>query len=178
VTVGSNRIRIALRAPSLSAAGGSGDLAVAFEEQSGRLVASLASPGWLDALAPAPRQAFATALAGLYKRAGVDMVREQLTAVLGPLRAYDVVGDGLVVWLGDDYEQPVLYRLGRRGPATPEPPRGRAPVPREELLFSELALPWRRWEEALASLGASAPPSSAPPLIQQRLLPAAPVRGA
>jgi hypothetical protein len=70
--------------------------AVAFEEQSGWLVGGLAEPGWVASLDAREASLFAAALAGLYKRAGVDLVREQIAAVVsGP---YDVAPEGLVVW--------------------------------------------------------------------------------
>src|SRR5690606_27504012 len=51
---------------------------IAFEEQSGKLLASFTAPDWLLSMDPAQRNAFRNALAGLYKLAGVHLVRNQL----------------------------------------------------------------------------------------------------
>src|SRR5262249_14181764 len=55
---------------------------VALEEQSGWLVAGVQEAGWMRQLKAGQRRALASALAGLYRLAGVHFVREQLAAVL------------------------------------------------------------------------------------------------
>ena len=53
------------------------------------------------------------ALTGLYKLAGVDLVREQVEAWLGQSRfGYDITAEGLVVWPRQEYEEQVVYALG------------------------------------------------------------------
>jgi hypothetical protein len=75
---------------------------IAFEEQSGLLIASVPEPGWLDALGDEDRVIAENALAGLYHFAGVDVAREQLEAALrGAAESappYDIGSAGLVVW--------------------------------------------------------------------------------
>src|SRR5262249_18718309 len=71
---------------------------VAIEELGGWIIASVAEPGWLDKIGEGPRAAFADALVGLYKRAGVHAVREQAAAVFGePGDHFDAVPEGLIV---------------------------------------------------------------------------------
>jgi len=47
------------------------------------IVAGLRSTGWLDEMTPEQRRAFATCLAGMYKLADVDLVREQMKSAEG-----------------------------------------------------------------------------------------------
>jgi len=116
VSAGSNRLTVSLGC----AANGERPLVLAFEEQSGWLVASIADGGWLDALDDARRVLFRDALCGLYKTAGVDLIREQIESELGaPAPPYDIADAGLVLWPGPGYEteetrslEPLL--LGRR----------------------------------------------------------------
>ena len=69
--LGSNSIRAELACPALAEEA----IGLAFEERSGQLLVVLTGPGWLPRLTPDQRGALATALAGLYKLAGVDLVR-------------------------------------------------------------------------------------------------------
>ena len=148
IEVGSNRIRVAVSCPNVSP-----DVAwLQFEEQSGLLVASVAAAGFIDALGEAQRATFEIALAGLYKRAGVDIVREQVESVLGRGTAYDISTEGLVVWPGPGYATEVVYALDGvareaivRGEALAEAPR---PVDLSRVLFSRQALLWTSWVEA------------------------------
>ena len=136
--------------------GGPG-LWLSFEEHSGWLVAGIVDPGWLPDLAPAGRNALATALAGLYKMAGVDLVREPIVDALGPeAPSYDFREEGLVVWPDDSSPAEVLYLL-RPAPGVPplvtinaagepaisNPPRLGTP----RLLFANVDVTWKRWVE-------------------------------
>jgi hypothetical protein len=71
LSVSTNRIRIELRA------GGDPDdgLWLEFEERSGRLIAEVAEPGWLDDLSEPQRRALTTAVVGFYKLGGIEWVR-------------------------------------------------------------------------------------------------------
>ena len=75
---------------------------IAFEEQSGLLLASISDPGWLDGLERRRAGDRRERLAGLYHLAGVDVAREQLeTALRGERESappYDIGSTGLVVW--------------------------------------------------------------------------------
>lgn len=101
VRAGSNRLTVSLRSES----DGDRDLVLAFEEQSGWLVASIAEAGWVESLDDTRRVVFRNALCGLYKTGGVDLVREQIEADLGPeAPPYDIADSGLLVWAGPGYE--------------------------------------------------------------------------
>lgn len=76
-----------------------GRLTIGFEEQSGWIVADLQDRGLLASLDREQRSALRDALGGLYKLAGVDLVREQIEPTLGPGPvAYDIAAEGLVTW--------------------------------------------------------------------------------
>ncbi len=121
VELGTNRIRVRLRCAALDQA----PCEIAFEEQSGLLVASVPVLGFLAKL-PAEsdgHRLFENALGGLYQLAGVDLVREQVEAVLGAHTPYDIADEGLVIWPGEGYRTEVVYPLE-------EPKTGRRLTPR------------------------------------------------
>jgi hypothetical protein len=136
--------------------GGPG-LRLSFEEHSGWIVAGIAEPGWLPELAPEARAALASALAGLYKMAGVDLVREPIEAALGPdAPAYDFREAGLVVWPDEASSAEILYLL-RPEPGVPPlatidasgAPAIAAPplLDPTRILFSKVDITWSRWVE-------------------------------
>jgi hypothetical protein len=143
---------------------------VAFEEQSGLLIASVPEAGWLDGLDDEDRVIAENALAGLYHFAGVDVAREQLDAALrgGAESAppYDIGSGGLVVWPasagpkpGDapredrEYEAEIFYDF--RGGATlhpvtrGEPPAEPAPtLVSGEIFYAKQPIAWSAWVAA------------------------------
>jgi hypothetical protein len=82
-----------------------------FEERSGWLVAGVARSGWLVQLRPEQLLVWRDALAGFYKYAGVDLVREQIAHCLPNMLSYTVVEQGLVVQPTADTEE--LYDLSK-----------------------------------------------------------------
>jgi hypothetical protein len=151
VELGANRIRAEVFCTALAPA----PLVLAFEERSGRLVAGVTGSGFLPPLSPEQRGALATALAGLYKLAGVDLVRQQVEALLPPLvSSYDVVDDGLWVSYGPDFDAEAVYPLDAEGDQIaarvtagtfPEP---LPPLPAVPLLFDRVEVPWDWWVAA------------------------------
>jgi hypothetical protein len=151
VELWANRIRAAVYCPALGAA----PLWLMFEERSGLLLAGAAGPGWLSRATPEQCGALATALAGLYKMAGADLVRQQVEALLPPsVSCYDVVDEGLWVSHGSDFDAEAVYPLDPEGDriaarvtvgAFPEPLR---PLPVVPLLFDRVELPWEWWVAA------------------------------
>jgi hypothetical protein len=151
VELGANRIRAELFCTALAPA----PVWLAFEERSGRLLVGLAGPGWLPRLSPEQRGALATALAGLYKLAGVDLVRQQIEALLpAAVSSYDVVDEGLWVSYGSDFDAEAVYPLEALGDAIaprvtvgtfPEPLPSLPGVP---LLFDRVEVPWEWWVSA------------------------------
>lgn len=100
---------------------------IRFELQSGWLVAGLAAPGWIGRLAGERRRIFEIVLAGFYKLAAVDVVREQLEHALqgrpeAPPPPYDLADEGLVVWPARGFEVEIVYDL--RAPSLAPAVRG------------------------------------------------------
>jgi hypothetical protein len=171
VALGSNRVRVELCCPRLGSAG----VWVTFEELSGWLVAGVAEPGWLGELNPEQTQAITAALAGLYKMSGVDLVREQVEASLGPKAvSYDMTGDGLVVWPGNGEGCEVIYPLRDGAPIEPRtsacPPEGLPVLDASRLLFRDVPVTWVEWVDGWErdQAGKGPPPEMLPDV---RLLP-------
>ena len=147
IGLGVNRITIELYSPDR----GENSLWLAFEEQSGWLVASVYRRGWLDGLPEEARRTFENALAGFYKMAGVDLVREEITAQLDPADAdYDITDEGLVAWRGATAEPRLLCPLHDSNATTFSNPLHEAaprewPLDARRLLFSNRPISWERW---------------------------------
>ena len=143
IRLGIKRILVELYCPDL----GEESLWLAFEEQSGWLVADVHRRGWCDALNAPRRHALASALAGFYKLAGVDLVREQIETQLGGVsRGYKILDDALIVWPGAD--QPArTFPLGQRLALEErlDPQQHAALVERERWVFAAAPIPWRLW---------------------------------
>ena len=160
VTLTPFRVAVDLACPPL----GPEPLRLHFDEQSRFLVAGLGSPGWLPALAPAALAALETALLGLYKLAGVDLVREQIAALLPGEPPYDVDTRGLLAWPGEGFETEVRYALRARGSRLHPRVRGPGPSPpfpvlaAGDLFFRRRPLAWARWVTAWSPGEAAAAP--------------------
>jgi len=164
VELGSNRVEIEIAAPSVA----NEPLAIVFEEQSGWLLARIARAGWVNALPDAQRRIFEAALAGFYKLAGVDVVREQLEHALGgdgASPAYDIAAEGLVVWPGRGYQTELVYDLRSRelapvvrGSFTGQPPR----LAGRDVLFGRQLIAWQPWAETWERIAAGDDP---PPIV-------------
>jgi hypothetical protein len=149
VTLAVNRVTVTLAHRDHPAA----PVRVEVELRAGWLVAGVSDAGWLAALPPAAVRSFATALAGLYKLAGVCVVREQVAAHLPPAAAgWDLTPAGLVVRFADG--RPVaVYDPGLR----PDPAAtadaeadvslaGGSPGGRpDRLLFAHTRVVWQQW---------------------------------
>lgn len=139
---------------------------LSFEEQAGWLLAGSTGPGWVRDLPDDARRTLGLALAGLYKLAGVDLVREQVREALRPPEAeYEVVPRGLLAWPPDRPGSPVLIEL--HDPARParsacpadvvsfDPARN--PFPRVGIAWDQWVELWRREES-----GQGLPPTPGP----------------
>mgnify|MGYP001604647700 FL=1 len=135
-------------------------IVIVFEADSGCLVASVTDPGFLAELTPPEVRVFETALAGLYKKAGVEFVHEQVENYLHEFQAlnlaFSFAHDGLHVWPSGELQAAAVYDLQRSGPIKPEPMFGNTPValpPLESkrIHFSDSRITWeeyvRAWEE-------------------------------
>lgn len=175
VSTSTNRVRLDLSGPP-----GAPPARLAFEVQSGYLIAWLERPGWL-APRSGPSQAEArsaieAALAGLYARAGVQLVRNWLRADLAP-HPFDIDDRGLVAWPGNG-DVAILYDLEqspRLRPMAEEPDS--SPVPTDRLpdllasrvRFDASPISWPAWVAFWEGHGSG--PQPPPPFTTRPLLP-------
>ena len=163
VRLGTNRVHLALNA----AAAGDGPLELRFEMRSGWLVSGVIRLGWAARLGPADRHVLAAALAGLYKLAGVDLVRQQIDAQLPHATEWDITGQRLVLAPQGDLETEVVYPLDVEGRLEPQVTRGELwrampTLDARQILFSQLPVLWDDWvafweKSRLSSTGAPEP---------------------
>jgi hypothetical protein len=126
-----------------------------WEDQAGWLVASIRVPGWLESLSEDQRQAVTTALAGLYKLAGVDLVREQVRENLPPpATSFALTERDLVLEVGPHHEAVIRYDLTRpKGPLRPRTLEGMPAtdwptLDPSRLIFARVPLSWQQWVES------------------------------
>ena len=99
-------------------------------------------------------QIFTTALAGIYKIGGVDIIREQLAALLPTeVPRYDITGQELLVWTTQRNGQAIAYDLGdSHDLLRPRRENGKAVegapfLNARRLFFSRVPLTWQEWVE-------------------------------
>jgi hypothetical protein len=112
---------------------------IEIQHHHGWMVAGLRDPGWLNKLSADQLEVFIICLAGFYKQADVDLVREQLQAKLpGPVALLEVTEDELRVRPTEN-GQPVCYPLrdGLGFPNEEGPLRGK--------VFAWVPLEWDNW---------------------------------
>jgi hypothetical protein len=153
VELSSNRIRIRLGCPAL----GQEACELTIEEQSGLLVAGMVEPGFVTELVRQSAEGavlLENALAGLYQRAEVELVREQIVAEIGEEAHYDIADGCLVVWPDARYRTELSYALRtRRAGITPKASGEPSDVPlrvldRRKLVFGSDAVGWLVWVAA------------------------------
>ncbi len=199
VNCGSHRIHLRLACPALDPAPA---CEIALEEQGGLLLASMPEPGFVSALVgsrgtsgdakadpaaqaePAEETGlaavlFENALAGLYRLAGVNLVREQIREAIGPGATYDVTGKHLLVWPEPDYRTEIVYKLDSLIRPSTMRPRVRGPAPaarpplldRRRVVFDRQQLGWQQWLAAWRDDPAALAPA---PLQDCTILPPVP----
>lgn len=154
IELGSNRIRVRLGCKRLDAA----PAELAFEEQSGLLLASVSRAGFIDKLPEESdgRRLLEDALAGLYQLAGVDLVRQQIEDALGKDTPYDIADEGIVAWPGHDYRTEIIYPIKdlEGAPKITPSVRGAPPasppveLTAERLIFRLQRVAWTNWVQA------------------------------
>jgi hypothetical protein len=173
VSLGTNRISV-----QLILEGDADSAWLGWEDRSGWLVAGCTENGFLKRLPSGAIRVFENALTYLYKRAGVDLIREQIKATLSKETVhFDFAPNGLLVWYGSRDTQPLLY-----DPDDPvEELRPRDPTDRHlilgptvdanRLVFSRLELTWRQWLEVWKAHDRAEPPRFGPTDWDLTLLP-------
>lgn len=138
VHTATNRVRVELCDP-LS---GTANAWLTFAERAGWLVAEVSQEGWLRDLAASQRTAFQTTLAGLYKKAGVHLVREQIIACLPSADyGFTITAHGLVFWPGTDYGKEQEQALDEQRP-------DRVVLPLDRMVFDRQDIEWEDWVAA------------------------------
>jgi hypothetical protein len=174
--VGTNSLRVEIRAPQL----GEEQLWLAFEEQSGHVIARVWRPGWLRSLNPAQIATLRGLLIGFYRVGGADLVREQIVSCLGPQSPpYDVTEAGLVLLPRPGRSGSTVYDLEEAPRIIPQVLDGSridadaanaASVDSESLVFGRTRTRWNDWVAAW-SLEESGSPF--PPLLPEKAHPEA-----
>jgi hypothetical protein len=129
-------------------------LCLALLEKAGWLVAQVERPGWLWSLSPPQLATLTAALVGMYKFAGVDLVREQVELGLANTGCeFDIQAEGLVVRSLPEPDDEVvcpMYDTIRLAPGQKfQLPGERVAVPPlENLIFARLPVKWQRWVQA------------------------------
>jgi hypothetical protein len=100
------------------------------------------------------RPPFTSALAGFYKLAGADFIREQLASVLPPsIAGYQLSEHDLVVWTERGAGHAVAYDLRQRGDTlTPRfmDHAGTPPLPpldARRLFYARTPITWQQWSD-------------------------------
>jgi hypothetical protein len=129
-------------------------LQIAFNERAGWLAVQIEQVGWLPRLSPALFESLTTALAGLYKLAGVAVVREQVQAgLVGTACTYSIEHEGLALHCAPASTAPQVFPINDTVRLMLGPPPGRPeangtlPAP-ENLVFARVPVRWQDWVAA------------------------------
>ncbi len=137
------------------------NLAVALQIHHGWLVGDAAAAGWTARLPEPQRQAIISALLGLYKSAGLELVEQQIKAAFSsPESQYDISQRGIIFYpnsrlyppqRGESSQSEMLYDLKEKIIVTSQAAGNlhslMTPADRTKLMFSELEITWRQWIE-------------------------------
>jgi hypothetical protein len=174
--VGTNSLRVAIQARAL----GDEPLWLAFEEQSGRIIARVWRPGWLENVDAAQMATVRGLLVGLYRIGGADLVSEQILACLGPgAQPYDVSEAGLVLLPRVGRHDSVVYDLDETPRISPRISDGSridldaadaASVDAESMIFGRTRTRWSDW---IAAWSLEEAGSQFPPLLPEKAHPEA-----
>ncbi len=137
-----NRIEVEIRSSDQDTS-----LRLRFEEQGAWLIVEIAQDGWLASLSEAQRDRCRGALLGLYKLAGVDLIREALNYPWGRQAIWYIHNSRLHVWPHPGTGEQILYDLYAEPLLVPSPFSSEGPtLCREAVLFCEVPLPWTAWQ--------------------------------
>jgi len=147
IEAASNSFSIELACSTL----GESPVQLRLQEQSGWILSSISQIGWLTSVSEDQRNSFLNALEGFYRKAGIDLVREQLESSLTKKYPYDIDSAGLLVWPSHRFEVEIVADLKADGmicplPAIPAVEAGLMPVASEEVIFSATHTEWKNWK--------------------------------
>ncbi|MGA2498304.1 MAG: hypothetical protein ABSH20_11220 [Tepidisphaeraceae bacterium] len=118
---------------------------LSFEQRDGWIMAGIDMPGWILHTSALQSQVLGAALFGLYRLAGVDMVKEQIERFVGELPvAFEVSAERLSVWIDGRLVEPRVFDLTGED-ILPSPDGGR------QILFRSLSLSRDQWRQIWTS---------------------------
>ncbi|MCH2202040.1 MAG: hypothetical protein MK102_08720 [Fuerstiella sp.] len=125
---------------------------ILIQEQSHWIVVSVVERGLLRNVSPAQLHSFGTALLGFYRKAGADIVREQIERNLVGTHPYDVCSTGLIVWPEARFDREVTIDLHRPHQVRPTPAPlaitfGISPASVESVVFCKSSTDWYEWAQ-------------------------------
>jgi hypothetical protein len=147
IHMATNRIRVAILLPGINES----PLAITFDMAAGWMLSSISGESCAARLSPAAQHVLRTALIGLYKTGGVDLVRQQIAAAFSlPPPRYDLTTQGLVVWPDSPREGQAFYDLGNGQQIVPQilsgfPRRTLPTIDRGQLVFGQIEVAWDTW---------------------------------
>jgi hypothetical protein len=113
---------------------------ICLEERGGWIIGSINDEGSMASWSTEMREVFASALAGLYKLAGVHAVREQVAEVFGAqARSFDATAEGLRIFCSDGRERFFAYDNGLDLLADDQT------VAAANIVFSSRPIAWSDW---------------------------------
>ena len=119
---------------------GTDPMQIFFEMRGGWILAGIEHRGWADALEPNLARLLSAALVGLYKAAGVEIVKEQIERLFVPHPIlFELSPTELTVWTPALGNMPTTYDLSKKAPLSTVPTR---PYP---LLLTDLPVTWDAW---------------------------------
>ena len=175
IHIATNRVRFAISLPGISEE----PLQVTFDSVAGWTLAGVSGQGvaathlaaapepsdasasfgqpacrFWNSLLPQQQHVLRTALVGLYKTGGVELVRQQIEAAfLPPTPPYDMTARGVVVWPDEPMDGELLYDLHDGQQIVPQvldgfPRRWLPTLDRAQLVFGEVQVAWEQWVAA------------------------------
>ncbi|MDB5330294.1 MAG: hypothetical protein JWP03_1445 [Phycisphaerales bacterium] len=119
---------------------GPGPAIIRFEQRSGWILAGSDPTAWTAGISPEKSRLLSAALLGLYKIAGVDIVREEVQRVFGPQAiAFDLTPGQLTLWRGGNFDEPITVAL------TADAPDGSISLQAREVLLRSTSVTWNEW---------------------------------
>lgn len=124
-----------------------------FEWASGWVRTQVIDQEGSDELNEDQHHSFESALLGLYKKSGVDLVHSQLEKALAQFPvpvSHQIIQSGVKVWPSGNMQEAVLYRLEEGVPSDPESPYSMTnpswnPPKDVQFYFPNVDLNWDRW---------------------------------
>ena len=150
IRLATNGVRAAILLPGAAGC----RLWIELEATAGWTLGGISGESCAASLSPEARHVLRTALIGLYKTAGVDLVRQQIAAAFPlPTPPYDLTAEGLVLWPDPAMDGEVFYDLKDGHQLAPQvlhgfPRRWLPTLDRTQVVFRDVEVAWEHWVAA------------------------------